>query len=98
MSDTPFAIRCGKEIATMPRYKPQEHNSLLLPVVLPEQIIPGVTATNSATMKTAQRQQAQGWQKLRHTLGVTEKFLIIDPQSFHRPAVASGKRVFLQSR
>jgi transposase len=30
-----------KEIATMARYKPQDHNSLLLPVVLSDQIIPG---------------------------------------------------------
>ena len=30
-----------KEIATMARYKPQDHNSLLLPVILSEQIVPG---------------------------------------------------------
>ena len=31
----------GKEIAAKVRYKPQDLNSLLLPVVLAEQIIPG---------------------------------------------------------
>lgn len=36
----PFAISLGKEIAQWHATKPQDHNSLLLPVVLSEQIIP----------------------------------------------------------
>ena len=43
-SGTTFAIHPAKEIAIMSRYKPQEHNSLLLPVVLSELITPGIFA------------------------------------------------------
>ena len=38
---TALALLLGKEIASVARYKPQDRNSLLLPVVLSEQILTG---------------------------------------------------------
>jgi len=41
MPDNLYIIIATVGLSAMPRYKPQERNGLLLPVVLSEQIVPG---------------------------------------------------------